>query len=195
MDSELSTVPIRFFLFADVLADLLQLETDRGHGVTTAPEMFSREVSLFAAQSGYGDGALPFEKPDHRSHRVLGGNRDTHMHVIRHQMAIQNLALFLPGQSMEDFSPVSARFSQQHLITTDGFKPYVDAVHYSLGTRADFAQLVKVYSTPRDDEQRYSAAKLWMQYLSQDGENQNLAGFAHLTLRGRIFLSGWGCAG
>lgn len=45
-------------------------------------------------------------------------------------------------------------------ITTDGFKPYVDAVHYSLGTRVDFAQLVKIYSTPRDGEQRYSPAEV-----------------------------------
>ena len=45
-------------------------------------------------------------------------------------------------------------------ITTDGFKPYVDAVHYSLGTRVDFAQLVKVYAAPRDGEQRYSPAEV-----------------------------------
>jgi IS1 family transposase len=45
-------------------------------------------------------------------------------------------------------------------ITTDGFRPYVDAVHMSLGTRVDFAQLVKVYSSPRDGEQRYSPAEV-----------------------------------
>ena len=44
----------------------------------------------------------------------------------------------------------------QFQITTDGFKPYVDAVHYSLGTRVDFAQLIKVYATPRDGDLRYS---------------------------------------
>src|SRR5208282_4425733 len=45
-------------------------------------------------------------------------------------------------------------------ITTDGFKPYIDAVHTSLGTRVDFAQLVKVYAAPRDGEQRYSPAEV-----------------------------------
>ena len=45
-------------------------------------------------------------------------------------------------------------------ITTDGFRPHVDAVHYSLGTRVDFAQLVKVYAAPRDGEQRYSPAEV-----------------------------------
>ena len=66
MDSQLSTVSIRFFLLADVLADLLQLEPDGGHGVTPGPEMLPGEVSLLAAPSGYGDGALAFEKPDHQ---------------------------------------------------------------------------------------------------------------------------------
>jgi hypothetical protein len=45
-------------------------------------------------------------------------------------------------------------------ITTDGFKPYFDAVHMSLGTRVDFAQLVKIYEAPRDGEQRYSPAEV-----------------------------------
>jgi hypothetical protein len=54
MDSKLSAGSIRFFLFADVLADLLQLEPDGGHRVTTGPEMLNREVSLLAAQSGCG---------------------------------------------------------------------------------------------------------------------------------------------
>lgn len=43
-------------------------------------------------------------------------------------------------------------------ITTDGFQPYVDAIHYSLGTRVDFAQLVKMYAAATNDEQRYSPA-------------------------------------
>jgi hypothetical protein len=120
MDSNLSAGSICFFLFADVWADFLQLEPDSGHGVTTGPEMFSREVSLLAAQSGCADSALPFEKPDHRGHRVLGGNRHTNMHVIRHQVSIQNLAPFLPGQSVEDFAQVPARLSKQHLAPSLG---------------------------------------------------------------------------
>jgi hypothetical protein len=120
MDSELSAVSIRFFLFADVLADLLQLESDGGYGISTGPEMPAREISLFATPSGYGHRALPFQKPDHRSYRVLGGNRDTRMHVIRQQRAIQNLANFLPGQRVQDFSQVPARLSQQHFAPSLG---------------------------------------------------------------------------
>lgn len=45
-------------------------------------------------------------------------------------------------------------------LTTDGFAPYKDAVSYSLGTRVDFAQLVKVYAAQREREQRYSPAEV-----------------------------------
>ena len=64
MDSKLSVCSIPFFLFADVLADLLQFKPDPGHGVTAGLEMLAAEISLFAAPSGYGDGALPLPKPD-----------------------------------------------------------------------------------------------------------------------------------
>jgi len=69
----LSAAPIRCFLLANVLADLLQLELDRGHYVTAGREILPREFSLHAAPSNSGVSAHPFEKPDHRSHRVLGG--------------------------------------------------------------------------------------------------------------------------
>ena len=45
-------------------------------------------------------------------------------------------------------------------LTTDGFKPYIKAVKMLLKDRADFAQLIKVYGTPRDGEQRYSPAEV-----------------------------------
>lgn len=52
------------------------------------------------------------------------------------------------------YGATSGRFQ----LTTDGFKAYPDAVAYSLGTRVDFAQLIKVYAQPRDGEHRYSPA-------------------------------------
>jgi transposase-like protein/IS1 family transposase len=45
-------------------------------------------------------------------------------------------------------------------LTTDGFSPYVSAVKMLLRDRVDFAQLIKVYGTPRDGEQRYSPAEV-----------------------------------
>lgn len=43
-------------------------------------------------------------------------------------------------------------------LTTDGLQSYPDAVAYSLGTRVDYAQLIKVYGKDRDPdgEQKYS---------------------------------------
>lgn len=41
-------------------------------------------------------------------------------------------------------------------LTTDGWKPYENAVSYSLGTRVDFAQLIKVYAMNHEGEQKYS---------------------------------------
>ena len=45
-------------------------------------------------------------------------------------------------------------------ITTDGFSAYFDATHTSLGTRVDYAQLIKVYGTPAEGEHRYSPARI-----------------------------------
>ncbi len=41
-------------------------------------------------------------------------------------------------------------------VSTDGFAAYPDAIAYSLGTRADYAQLIKIYGAPEPDEHRYS---------------------------------------
>lgn len=54
------------------------------------------------------------------------------------------------------YEATSGRFQ----LTTDGFNAYPDAVTYSLGTRVDFAQLIKIYEHPTDDAHRYSPAKV-----------------------------------
>jgi len=41
-------------------------------------------------------------------------------------------------------------------LTTDGFTPYRTAIPHTLGSRVDFAQLVKVYGFPEGEERRYS---------------------------------------
>lgn len=51
---------------------------------------------------------------------------------------------------------LDAATSGHFQITTDGFNAYPDAIHYSLGTRVDYAQLIKVYASPTDGERRYS---------------------------------------
>jgi IS1 family transposase len=45
-------------------------------------------------------------------------------------------------------------------VTTDGFGPYFDAIHMFLETRLDYAQLIKVYAAPTDEEHPYSPASV-----------------------------------
>ncbi len=53
-----------------------------------------------------------------------------------------------------------ATSNQPYQLTSDGFKAYVKAVKTYLPGRVDFAQLVKVYSSPREGEQRYSPGEV-----------------------------------
>src|ERR1700682_251584 len=70
------------------------------------------------------------------------------------------LAWHLGERGMEDTEAFTEKLheatSGHFQLTTDGYKPYENAVSYSLGTRVDFAQLIKVYATNREGEQKYS---------------------------------------
>jgi transposase-like protein/IS1 family transposase len=70
------------------------------------------------------------------------------------------LAWHLGERGMEDTEAFTEKLheatSGRFQLTTDGFRPYENAVSYSLGTRVDFAQLIKVYATNREGEQKYS---------------------------------------
>ena len=46
--------------------------------------------------------------------------------------------------------------SNRFQMSTDGYGAYPDAVAYSLGTRVDYAQLIKQYAAPEADDHRYS---------------------------------------
>jgi transposase-like protein/IS1 family transposase len=74
------------------------------------------------------------------------------------------LAWHLGRRSAEDTIAFTEKLNdatQGHFqLTTDGFKAYMYAVSYSLGTRVDFAQLIKVYAAQREREQRYSPAEV-----------------------------------
>jgi IS1 family transposase/transposase-like protein len=72
------------------------------------------------------------------------------------------LAWHLGRRTAEDTGIFIEKLDQatigQFQLTTDGFAAYPEAVHYSLGTRVDFAQLVKVYTASDDPDRRYSPA-------------------------------------
>jgi transposase-like protein/IS1 family transposase len=50
--------------------------------------------------------------------------------------------------------------TERFQFTTDGFHPYVKATRKMLGPNVDFAQLIKVYASARDKEQRYSPGEV-----------------------------------
>jgi transposase-like protein/IS1 family transposase len=53
-----------------------------------------------------------------------------------------------------------ATSDQPFQLTTDGYHQYARAVTAGLRGRADYAQLIKVYGTPREGEQRYSPGEV-----------------------------------
>ena len=70
------------------------------------------------------------------------------------------LAWHLGERGMEDTEAFTEKLndatSGHFQLTTDGWRPYENAVSYSLGTRVDFAQLIKVYAMNHEGEQKYS---------------------------------------
>jgi IS1 family transposase len=66
------------------------------------------------------------------------------------------------GPSTEHFVAklANATSAFPYQLTSDGFKSYVKAVKKHLPGRVHFAQLIKVYSSPREGEQRYSPGEV-----------------------------------
>jgi hypothetical protein len=56
------------------------------------------------------------------------------MHMVWHQMALDNLAFLLPGQRVEDRTQLPARLTENGLPTPFGHKNYVIlAVPFGMG--------------------------------------------------------------
>ena len=51
------------------------------------------------------------------------------------------------------------RLSNRVQLTTDGHRPYLEAVESAFGEDIDFAQLIKIYGYDPEAEKRYSPAK------------------------------------
>ena len=64
------------------------------------------------------------------------------------------------GYAFELMQDVASRLSNRVQLTTDGFRPYLEAVENTFGTEIDYAQLVKIYGSEQlIGETRYSPAK------------------------------------
>jgi hypothetical protein len=56
-------------------------------------------------------------------------------------------------------SDLAGRVKHRIQLTSDGHKPYIEAVEEAFGPDADYAMLVKMYGTPQDGQKRYSPAE------------------------------------
>jgi len=67
-------------------------------------------------------------------------------------------------------------------IYTDGFPAYKDAIILSLGTRVDFAQIIKIYGKPEGEEHRYSPSQvIEINKIAVHGNpNMEAAGTSHI---------------
>jgi IS1 family transposase len=87
---------------------------------------------------------------------------DAYCFVATERQSKLILAWHLGRRTAEDTELFTEKLDQatsgRFQLTTDGFAAYPEAVHYSLGTRVDFAQLVKVYTASDDPDRRYSPA-------------------------------------
>jgi IS1 family transposase len=65
------------------------------------------------------------------------------------------------GYATEFMKDVASRLARKVQLTTDGHRAYLDAVEDAFGGDVDYAQLVKIYGTPREGaaEVRYSPAE------------------------------------
>src|ERR1700682_4617887 len=54
---------------------------------------------------------------------------------------------------------LKSRLSHRVQLTTDGYRPYLDAVEGTFGADIDYATLTKLYGTDPDAERRYSPLK------------------------------------
>ena len=63
------------------------------------------------------------------------------------------------GTAYDFMHDLADRLSNRVQLTTDGHRPYLEAVESAFGEEIDFAQLIKVYGSDPEAEKRYSPAK------------------------------------
>lgn len=59
----------------------------------------------------------------------------------------------------EFIQDLAGRLAKRVQLTTDGHKPYLEAVDYAFSGDIDYAQLIKIYGADRPDDARYSPAQ------------------------------------
>ena len=63
------------------------------------------------------------------------------------------------GTAYDFMHDLAERLSHRVQLTTDGHRPYLEAVESAFGMEIDYARLVKIYGSDPEAEKRYSPAK------------------------------------
>jgi IS1 family transposase len=63
-----------------------------------------------------------------------------------------------PASAYEFMMDVASRLKNRVQLSTDGHRPYLEAVETAFGGQIDYAQIVKVYGADPEGERRYSPA-------------------------------------
>jgi transposase-like protein/IS1 family transposase len=102
---------------------------------------------------------LPFEKDDDSK-----GDAYCYVAMERHSKLVLNFALGRRNQATTDAFIEGLRHAtsgkQRWQISTDGFQPYISAITTTLSDRCDYAQHIKVYAVPQEEQRRYSPAEV-----------------------------------
>ena len=68
---------------------------------------------------------FPFRNPITDATGCLGGNGDAHVHMVRHQVTFDDLALLLLGQRVEDRTQMPPRLTKDGLPAPLGHKHHM----------------------------------------------------------------------
>ena len=134
------------------------------HAGEHCEELMTRKIRGVAVKDVEADEIWGFVGCKNR-HKLYKGITDPHVGDAYTWVAIERntklvLTWHLGERGMEDCETFTEKLHEatqgRFQLTTDGFRPYENAVSYSLGTRVDYAMLIKVYAKDREGEQKYS---------------------------------------
>jgi IS1 family transposase len=75
-------------------------------------------------------------------------------------------------------SDLASRLSGRVQITTDGHRPYIEAVENAFGTEVDYSILQKIYGAPQENETRYSPVQcigIEMRHVSGNPDPEHIS--------------------
>jgi IS1 family transposase len=145
-------------LHQETILDLLVFAGER------CERLMAKRIKGIAVKDVEADEIWGFVQCKNR-HKLNKGISDPHVGDAYTFVGIERntkliLAWHLGERGMEDTEAFTEKLheatSGKFQLTTDGFRPYENAVSYSLGTRVDYAMLIKVYASNREAEQKYS---------------------------------------